>query len=72
MIKEVSRKVQIIISTQSSELLDEFDAEDILVVETESDGTKFKRLDPDQLKVWIEDDYCMGDLWKKNIIGGRP
>lgn len=72
MIKEVSRKVQIIISTQSSELLDEFDTEDILVVETESDGTKFKRLDPDQLKVWIEDDYCMGDLWKKNIIGGRP
>lgn len=72
MIKEASKKVQIIISTQSVELLDEFETDDVIVVETGSDGTIFKRLNNEDLSEWIENDYALGELWKKNIIGGRP
>jgi hypothetical protein len=31
----------------------------------------FKRLDIDDLKDWLED-YTLGELWKRNILGGRP
>ena len=33
--------------------------------------TEFKRLKEDELEVWLEEDYALGDLWKKNILGGR-
>ena len=62
---------QIIISTQSVELLDCFKMEDIIVADREGGESVFRRLDPESFKVWIED-YTLGDLWKKNILGGRP
>lgn len=72
-IKKASLKKQIILSTQSVELLNEFSAEDIIVVDrNEERGTTFTRYSEEELKEWLEDDYSMGDLWKKNIIGGRP
>lgn len=30
-----------------------------------------KRLDPEEFKDWLED-YSIGDLWKRNVLGGRP
>jgi len=63
---------QIIISTQSVELLNEFDAEDIIVVDRNDNGSQFKRLDENELNEWLQLDYALGDLWKKNILGGRP
>ena len=71
MVKQVSSKKQIIISTQSVELLNEFDVEDVVVVNKDNDGSsKFSRLNEDELKDWL-DDYSLGDLWQKNILGGR-
>ena len=72
MIREASKRMQIIISTQSVELLDEFNSEDVVIVETDSNGTRFKRLNEDDLRIWLNDDYHLGELWKKNILGGRP
>lgn len=62
---------QIIISTQSVELLNEFDAEDIIVVDRGESGSEFKRLNTNELELWLDEDYSIGDLWKKNILGGR-
>ena len=31
----------------------------------------FNRLDKDKLSSWLED-YTLGDLWEKNVIGGQP
>ena len=71
MVKEASSKKQIIISTQSVELLNEFDVKDVVVVNKDGDGAStFKRLNEDDLKMWLED-YTLGDLWQKNILGGR-
>jgi predicted ATPase len=71
MVKQISDEKQIIISTQSVELLNEFDIDDIVVVDRDADGSTFKRLDADELKEWIENDYTIGDLWSKNVLGGR-
>lgn len=71
LLKKASTRTQVIISTQSVSLVNEFDAEDIIVVEREGQETVFHRLDPEKLGSWL-DEYSLGDLWDKNIIGGRP
>lgn len=62
---------QIIISTQSVQLLSEFVPEDVIVVERTDGESTFRRLDSSQLSEWLEE-YTLGELWQKNIIGGRP
>jgi predicted ATPase len=72
LIKKASVNNQIIVSTQSVELLNEFTAEDIIVVDHNENHSNFRRLGSEELKSWLEEDYTLGDLWKRNIIGGRP
>jgi predicted ATPase len=62
---------QIIISTQSALLLNEFTAADIIVVQRANDQSEFRRLDSEQLSGWLAD-YTLGELWQKNLLGGRP
>ena len=45
LVKAVSQKKQLIMSTQSVELLNQFDAEDVIVVDSGENGTEFRRLD---------------------------
>jgi len=72
MLQSASTKKQIIVSTQSVELLNEFDTEAIIVVDHINDASEFRRLSEENLKIWLEDDYSLGELWKKNLLGGRP
>jgi predicted ATPase len=62
---------QIILSTQSALLINEFVPEDIIVVQRAEDQSTFQRLDSEQLSGWL-DDYTLGELWQKNLLGGRP
>lgn len=71
MLKIASSKSQIIVSTQSVNLVDQFSADDVIVVERENDQTVFKRQNQEGLKQWLED-YTLGELWEKNVLGGRP
>lgn len=71
LIKKVSHKSQIIISTQSVNLVDNFNAEDILVVDMKEHASYFHRLSSDDLSVWLEQ-YSIGEIWEKNLIGGQP
>jgi len=70
MIKTAAMHSQVIVATQSVEMLNHFEAEDVIVVERHEGATEFKRLDPAKLTDWLED-YSLGELWLKNIIGGR-
>lgn len=72
MLQSTSEKKQIIVSTQSVELLSEFDFEDVLVVDHVNDESVFRRLSEEELGIWLEDGYSLGELWKKNLLGGRP
>ncbi|MBW4628435.1 MAG: AAA family ATPase [Brasilonema octagenarum HA4186-MV1] len=62
---------QVIVSTQSVELLNEFDASDVIVVDRDQGKSLLRRLDKHDLEEWLED-YSLGELWKKNVLGGRP
>ncbi len=71
MIQSASESAQIIISTQSINLLDQFNPEDIIVVEREDNQTVLKRLSQEELGEWLNE-YTLSELWRKNILGGRP
>jgi len=72
MVRSASNHSQLILSTQSVELLNEFEPEDIVVVDRVDGASVFNRLEAEKLKEWLDDDYSLGDLWKKNLFGGRP
>lgn len=69
--KQVSEQRQLIVSTQSVELINELNPQDIIVVDQENDASTFKRFTEEELSGWLEQ-YGMGELWKRNILGGRP
>ncbi|MDR0700887.1 MAG: AAA family ATPase [Azoarcus sp.] len=71
LMKSASQKHQLIVSTQSVELVSEFDAEDLIVADKEEQATVLRRLDTEALGEWLEE-YSLGELWKKNLLGGRP
>jgi predicted ATPase len=71
LIRQASVNTQVIVSTQSSLLLDHFEPEDVLVANRVEGGTQIARLDATHLRAWTED-YSLGQLWEKNELGGRP
>lgn len=71
LMKLASKNKQIIVSTQSVEFSNEFEVEDVIIVDRDNNKSVLKRLDKDNLNEWLEE-YEIGELWEKNIIGGRP
>lgn len=62
---------QVIVSTQSVELLNEFEANDVIVVDRNEGNSYLRRLNQHELEAWLSD-YSLGELWHKNLLGGRP
>ena len=71
MLEAASKRVQVILATQSVTLLNNFSPKDVIVAENDGMKTTFKRLDEEKLSMWLED-FSIGDLWEKNVLGGRP
>jgi predicted ATPase len=71
LVKSASKENQVICSTQSVTFANQFEANDFIVVDQEKGASTFKRVNEKELEDWLED-YAMGDIWTKNIIGGRP
>ena len=71
LIRQASLETQVIVSTQSSLLLDHFQPEDVLVANRVEGATEIARTDTARLSKWL-DDYSLGQLWEKNELGGRP
>jgi predicted ATPase len=71
MLEDAAVKSQVILATQSVTLLNWMKLENIIVAEHDGQATSFKRLNEVALAPWL-DEYSMGDLWEKNLIGGRP
>jgi predicted ATPase len=69
--RSVSRHTQIILSTQSTELLDHFMVDEVVVVERQQGETCLKRLSDKDLRLWLED-YSLRELYAKGVIGGTP
>ena len=71
MLRTASDDRQVVVATQSADLVSELNPEDVVVVDRKHDASAFRRPDADDLRHWLED-YALGDLWKMNVLGGRP
>lgn len=71
MVQAASRRIQVIISTQSPALVDCFGPSDIIVVSRENGASRFQRLDETALSAWLAE-YSLGELWRKNVFAGGP
>lgn len=71
LLRGAATKTQVIVSTQSVSLVNQFELEELIVVEREGGKSDFRRLERTKVESWL-DDYSLGDLWEKNVIGGRP
>ncbi len=69
LLRLASQRTQVIVATQSPQLLDEFSVDDLIVVELENGVSVFKRLKESDFDVWLQD-FSVGELWDKNVLGG--
>ena len=72
LIRRMSVDKQVVVATQSPQLLNNFAPENIVVAEMDKQGaTSFQRLDAKNLTHWLKE-FQLGELWQKNVIGGNP
>ncbi len=63
---------QVIVATQSADLVNHFQPEDIVTVDQKDGESIFQQLQTEELSAWL-DEYSIGDLWQRNIIAsGQP
>jgi predicted ATPase len=61
----------VVVATQSVTLIDQLELSDLIVVERQQGASTFERPSLDRLRDWL-DEYSVGELWQKALIGGRP
>ena len=72
LVKSAAPNTQVILATQSTRLVDEFEPGQIVVLELDKEsGTQCKHLETKKLSEWLKE-YSLSELWEKNIFGGRP
>ena len=71
MIRALAGSRQVMVATQSPLLVDAFGLGEIFVLELDGGRTKVHVPSPEQLQTWL-DEFSVGELWQKNLIGGRP
>jgi predicted ATPase len=71
LIRKAAFKTQLIISTQSTHLVNQFELEDLLLVNRKDGASTIERLSAQAYEHWLED-YSLGELWEKDVIGGQP
>lgn len=71
LVRKASLDSQIILASQSTNLINQFEPENVIVVDREDRQTVFRNLNREDLEVWLES-YNIGDIWEKNLIGGLP
>lgn len=73
MMRNASSETQIIASTQSVTLANQFNWNDLIVIDRINEASVFRKLKKEEVEIWLDDfEYGIGDLWEKNIIGGNP
>jgi predicted ATPase len=72
LLREASERTQLIVTTHSPTLVDNFsdEPESICVCEKEDASTVIRRLSRKELSVWLKD-YSLGSLWASGEIGGN-
>jgi predicted ATPase len=71
LLRSAATNTQVLVSTQSVTLVNQLTPENVIVVNRDHEESTFKRLTKDDWNDWL-DSYGLGDLWEKNLLGGRP
>jgi predicted ATPase len=75
LLKAASTRTQVIVSTQSVTLINQLEAKDLIVVDRKIENGRgysdLRRISDEEISQWTSD-YGLGEIWEKNIIGGRP
>jgi predicted ATPase len=71
MIQSLAQERQIIVATQSPLMVDTFGLEQLFVLEMIEGRTELHAQNVQELQGWL-DDFSVGELWQKNLLGGRP
>ncbi len=66
---DASQRTQLIVTTHSDALVSALPPESVLVCERDEKGSHLRRLDPEDLKEWLEE-FSLGHLWRMGEIGG--
>ena len=72
MINSLATERQVIVATQSPLLVDAFDIDEIFALDLKDGATIIRKLDPEKYQIWLDDGFSTGELWQKNLFGGRP
>lgn len=72
LLREASKRTQLIVTTHSPTLIDSFSEEPecVVVCEKHDGGTTMKRLEGGELEVWVKD-FSLGKLWRAGEVGGN-
>ncbi len=71
LIKAASSHCQVFVATQSISLVNNFELEDLVVIDRKGRSSEYQRPDSENLQAYLEE-FSTGQIWEKNIIGGRP
>lgn len=71
LLSSAATRTQVIVATQSVTLVNLFEPESVWTVDREEDQSVFRHLSQQDMRAWL-DDYGLGELWEKNILGARP
>ena len=71
LIKAASSNCQVFIATQSISLVNNFELDDLVVIDRKHRSSEYTRPDSERLDAYLEE-FSTGQIWEKNIIGGRP
>jgi len=71
LLDSASTRTQVIVATQSVTLVNQFEPSKVWTVDRGNHESVFRHLSEDQMSGWL-DDYALGELWEKNVLGARP
>ncbi len=71
LMESASERTQLLVATQSVTLVNQLTPEFVWVAERPDGASTFEHLAKADLSTWL-DGYALGELWEKNVIGGRP
>jgi predicted ATPase len=71
LLSSAATRAQVIVATQSVTLVNQFEPDSVWAVDRHDNQSVFRHLSQADMTTWL-DDYGLGELWEKNILGARP
>ena len=71
LLSSAATRTQVIVATQSVTLVNQFEPDSVWAVDRQDGHSIFQHLNQKDMAAWL-DDYGLGELWEKNVLGARP